>query len=477
MSQHSYENPLITRYSCGVMKNIFSEYEKVKTMRIVWFALAESQKELGLPIGCNQIRELELHIESIDFDRIEQIEHQTKHDVMANLLAYGEVAPLANPIIHLGATSTDITDNVDIILMKRAIHVIKQRLINVIDHLSTFAETYKSIPTLGFTHLQPAQLITVGKRATLWISDLLKDLENLDNLEQKLSLKGLKGATGTQASFLSLFDNDIDKVHQLEQAFVRRLGFDRVEPVTSQTYSRKTDYEFMSLLSQIAQSAYKFSNDLRLLQHMKEIEEPFDQNQVGSSSMPYKRNPMRSERISSLARYVISLPINGAITSSTQWLERSLDDSANRRIVLPNAFLATDAILNLYMNITKSLVVYPKMIEKHLKEEFPLMVIENILMASVKNGGDRQLLHEKLKLLTHQVSKQIKENGGENNLFELLLQDPNFKFMEKEFSSLMNPIHYIGLSDIQVVRFLNDYVNPVLIKYRDLKNMSAEIHK
>jgi len=477
MKQDTYQNPLIERYGTGQMKSLFSEYEKVLTMRKIWFHLAEAQKEAGLEIGCDQIREMELHLENIDFAKIELYEKQTHHDVMANILAFGDVAPHAKPIIHLGATSTDVTDNADLFLYKQAIEVLKKKMITLLDQLASFSLRYKNLPSLGFTHLQPAQLTTVGKRSSLWLNDLVKDFERLVDCQEGLALKGLKGATGSQASYLHLFNGDKEKVRIMEASFSAKLGFNSVEPIASQTYSRKVDYDLLCVLSGIAQSAYKFSNDLRILQHMREIEEPFDDSQVGSSAMPYKRNPMRSERISSLARYVITLPVNAAMTASTQWLERTLDDSANRRIVIPHAFLAVDAILNIYMNITKNMTVYPKMIHKRLMEELPFLATENILMEAVKRGGDRQVLHERLRGLTHKAAKEIKEEGLPNRLRESLSEDSSFSFVAEPSFTGFDPDSHVGLCADQVETFIRETVAPLIESYASYKNQFSLFEK
>jgi adenylosuccinate lyase len=477
MNQDYYENPLIGRYSSGPMKYVFSEVEKVKTMREVWIALAKSQRDLGLDISIEQIDEMIRHKDNVNLSKIDEFEKITKHDVMANILAFSELAINAKPIIHLGATSCDITDNADIILFKKAISILRARIVQLMQQLSDFSLEFKDLPTLGYTHFQAAQLTTVGKRATLWLHDVLRDLNYLDSLDQNLTLKGLKGATGTQASFLHLFNYDPNKVLHLEQQFAKHLGFSAVEPISSQTYSRKIDYEVLSVLSQIAQSAYKFSNDLRLLQHLKEIEEPFDDGQVGSSAMPYKRNPMRCERISSIARYVLSLPINAAMTSSTQWFERTLDDSANRRIVIPNAFLAVDAILNIYINVTKKLVVYPNVIAKHIMEELPFMMSENILMEAVRRGKDRQSVHHLLKEKSQLVAMKMKHDGSNNSLIDELRSDPQFAFLIDYLDLVVDPKQYIGLAPMQVSAFIEQCILPVLKKYKDIEHITSHIDK
>ena len=418
-----YENPLITRYASREMSENFSDEKRFKLWRKLWIALAESEMELGLNIKQSQIDEMKKYADDINFDVAAKYEKQVRHDVMAHVHAFGDQAKSAMPIIHLGATSCFVDCNSELIIMFDALKIIKNRLVNVIDKLRAFALRYKDLPTLGFTHLQPAQLTTVGKRATLWLQDLEMDYNNLENLFAQFKLRGVKGTTGTQASFMELFDGDEGKVKELEKRVVSKMGFDKVYGVTGQTYPRKFDYNVLCVLSQIAQSAYKFSNDIRILQNMKEIEEPFEKSQIGSSAMAYKRNPMRCERMGSLARFVISLPMNSAITAGTQWFERTLDDSANRRIVNAQAFLALDGILNIYMNVSENLVVYDKVIAKHIAAELPFMATENIMMECVKAGGNRQDLHERIRVLSMEAGRNVKERGGDNNLIELIKAD------------------------------------------------------
>lgn len=421
MTDHSiYQNPLCTRYASEEMQHAFSDEKRFRLWRKLWIALAESEMELGLNITPEQVAELKKYADDINYELAESYEKEVRHDVMAHVKAYGAQAKSAMPIIHLGATSCFVNCNSEIIMIDEALDIVRRKLVNVMEKLKKFALRYKDLPTLGFTHLQPAQLTTVGKRATLWLQDLEMDYRNLMNLKSQVKLRGVKGTTGTQASFLELFDGDEEKVKALEKKVVEKMGYEKVYGVTGQTYPRKFDYNVLCVLSQIAQSAYKFSNDIRILQSMKEVEEPFEKSQIGSSAMAYKRNPMRCERIGSLARYVVSLPLNSAITSSTQWLERTLDDSANRRIVNAQAFLAVDAILNIYMNVSENLVVYEKVIAKHIKAELPFMATENIMMECVKAGGNRQALHERIRVLSMEAGKKVKEEGGENNLIELI---------------------------------------------------------
>ncbi|MDE6442784.1 MAG: adenylosuccinate lyase, partial [Clostridia bacterium] len=421
-----YQNPLITRYASKAMSENFSDKKRFTLWRKLWIALAESEMELGLNISKSQIDEMKKYAEDINFELAEKFEREVRHDVMAHVKAFGTQASSAMPIIHLGATSCFVDCNSELIIIDDALEIIKQKLVNVMDKLRAFALKYKDLPTLGFTHLQPAQLTTVGKRATLWLQDLTIDYNNLTNLQFSFKLRGVKGTTGTQASFMELFEGDENKVKELEKRVVSKLGYDKVYGVTGQTYPRKFDYNVLCVLSQIAQSAYKFSNDIRILQNMKEIEEPFEKSQIGSSAMAYKRNPMRSERIGSLARFVISLPVNSAVTAGTQWFERTLDDSANRRIVNAQAFLALDGILNIYMNVCENLVVYDKVIEKHINAELPFMATENIMMECVKVGGNRQELHEKIRVLSMEAGRNVKELGKENNLIDLIKADDTF---------------------------------------------------
>jgi len=438
------------------MQRLFSDDTKFSTWRKLWVALAESQRELGLDISASQIDEMKAHINDINYEAAAKFEAETRHDVMAHIRAYGEQCPKAKPIIHLGATSCYVTDNTDIILQHSALLLIKKLLVNTIAKLYDFADKYKALPCLAFTHFQSAQPTTVGKRATLWIQDLLIDLEHLEFTLNGLKLLGCKGTTGTGASFLSLFDGDHEKVKALEQKIAAKMGFNKVFSVSGQTYSRKVDYYTLSVLSGIAQSAYKFSNDIRLLSHLKEVEEPFEAGQVGSSAMAYKRNPMRSERIASLARYVTVNDLNPALTASAQWLERTLDDSANRRIAIPETFLATDAILSLYINIAGGLAVYPHIMKKHLNEELPFMATENILMYCVKKGGDRQLLHERIRVHSVEAAKKIKQEGGENDLIARILSDASFGLSEEDINGLLSAEKFTGRASEQTGEFLSE---------------------
>lgn len=457
-----YETPLNSRYASEEMKYIFSSDKKFKTWRKLWIALAESEKELGLQITDEQITELKAHADDINYDVAKEREKAVRHDVMSHVYAYGVQCPKAKGIIHLGATSCYVGDNTDIIIMHEALGVVRKKLITVISLLADFAEKYKDMPTLGFTHFQAAQLTTVGKRATLWIQDLLTDLEDIDHLLKNAKLLGSKGTTGTQASFLELFDGDHKKCRTLDTLVAQKMGYESVYPVSGQTYPRKLDSRILSVLSGVAQSAYKFSNDIRLLQHLKEIEEPFEKNQIGSSAMAYKRNPMRSERISSLARYVIVDALNPAITSSTQWFERTLDDSANKRISVPEAFLAVDAILNIYMNISGGLVVYPKVIQKRIMDELPFMATENIMMDAVKKGGDRQVLHELIRRHSIDAAKVVKEEGKQNDLIDRIAADERFGLTKSEIQKTLKPENFIGRANMQTEEFLDEFVRPVL---------------
>jgi adenylosuccinate lyase len=457
-----YANPLITRYASKDMAKAFSDEKRFKLWRKLWIALAESEKELGLNITQEQIDEMKKYAEDINFELAEKYEREVRHDVMAHVKAFGSQAKSAMPIIHLGATSCFVDCNSELIIMNDALKIIKAKLVNVMDKLKTFALKYKDMPTLGFTHLQPAQLTTVGKRATLWLQDLEMDYNNLINLENSFKLRGVKGTTGTQASFMELFNGDTDKVKQLEKKVVEKLGYDKVYGVTGQTYPRKFDYNVLCVLSQIAQSAYKFSNDIRILQNMKEIEEPFEKSQIGSSAMAYKRNPMRCERIGSLARFVISLPMNTAITASTQWFERTLDDSANRRIVIAQAFLALDGVLNIYMNVSENLVVYDKVIAKHISAELPFMATENIMMECVKAGGNRQELHEKIRVLSMEAGKNVKVNGKDNNLIELIKADEMFAPVHDKLDEILDASKFIGRAPQQTVEFIQNEIDPIL---------------
>ncbi len=469
-----YENPLCKRYASAEMQRIFSDDNKFRTWRKLWIALAESEKELGLPITDEQIAELTEHAEDINYQAAEAFERETRHDVMAHIKAYGLQCPAAKGIIHLGATSCFVGDNTDIILQKKALLLVKKLLVNTLDKLSAFAGKYKAVPCLAYTHFQAAQPTTLGKRATLWMQDLIMDLEQLEFVLGNLKLLGCKGTTGTAASFLSLFDGDHDKVVKLERRIAEKMGFSGIYPVSGQTYSRKVDYYTLSVLSGIAQSAYKFSNDIRLMSHLKEVEEPFEKGQVGSSAMAYKRNPMRSERIASLSRYVMTDVTNAALTASSQWLERTLDDSANRRIAIPEAFLAVDGILNLYINIAEGMTVYPQVMNKHLKEELPFIATENILMAAVKKGGDRQLLHERIRIHSVAAAREIKENGVDNDLLKRIAGDKAFNLSEKEIDALMEAGKFTGRAKEQTEEFLSE-VYRVLEKNKDLLGIQAEV--
>lgn len=457
-----YENPLCSRYASDEMQQLFSPDRKFRTWRKLWIALAETQKELGLPITDEQIDELKAHADDIDYEKVACYEARVKHDVMAHILAYGDQCPKAKGIIHLGATSCYVTDNTDLILMTEGLQLLRRRLVAVISCLADFADRYRALPTLGYTHFQPAQPVTVGKRAALWLQDLLMDLHDLDDVLGGIRLLGSKGTTGTQASFLSLFDGDHEKVCELDRRIAARMGFSDVFPVTGQTYPRKMDSRILNVLSGMAQSAHKFSNDIRLLQHLREMEEPFEEEQIGSSAMPYKRNPMHSERMASLSRYVLTDSLNPAMTASEQWLERTLDDSANKRISVPEAFLATDAILLLYRHVAGGLIVYPTIIERHLQEELPFMATENIMMAAVKKGGDRQVLHEKIRRYSMEAARRIKEEGKSNDLLDRIASDPDFKLSSDELSDLLDPKRYIGRAPEQVDAFLQQFVKPLL---------------
>ena len=473
-SAAGYENPLCKRYASSQMQGIFSDDFKFSTWRKLWIALAESQKELGLDISDDQINEMKSRVGDIDYKAAAKYESEIRHDVMAHIKAYGDQCPKAMPIIHLGATSCYVGDNTDIIVQRDALLRVKRLLVTALDKLYKFADEYKSLPCLAFTHFQAAQPTTVGKRASLWMQDLLFDLEQLEFTLDNLKLLGCKGTTGTCASFLSLFDGDHEKVKSLEKKIADKMGFDKVYAVSGQTYSRKIDYYSLSLLSGIAQSAYKFSNDIRLMSHLKEADEPFETGQVGSSAMAYKRNPMRSERIASLARYVTVDALNPALTASAQWLERTLDDSANRRIAIPEAFLAVDAILMLMINIAGGMTVYPKTIEKHLNEELPFMATENILMYCVKKGGDRQELHEKIRVHSLEAAKKIKLNGEENDLIKRIAEDSSFGITLGELDSLLNAEHFTGRAKQQTEEFLTE-VKKILDSNKDFLGAAADI--
>ncbi len=467
-----YVSPLNTRYASKEMSYLFSQDFKFKTWRKLWIALAETEKELGLNITEEQIQQMKEFQEDINYEVAEAREKEVRHDVMSHVYAYGTQAKLAMPIIHLGATSCYVGDNTDIIIMTEAMKLIKKELINVINELSKFAMEYKDLPTLGFTHFQPAQTTTVGKRASLWLQDLVMDLEDLDHQISKAKLLGSKGTTGTQASFLELFDGDHEKVKKIDGMIAKKMGFEDSFAVSGQTYPRKLDSQILNILSQIAQSAFKFSNDIRLLQHLKEIEEPFEKNQIGSSAMAYKRNPMRSERIGSLARYVIADAINPAITASTQWFERTLDDSANKRISIPEAFLCVDAILSLYRNVVDGLVVYPKVIEQHLNSELPFMATENIMMDAVKKGGDRQELHEKIRVHSMDAGRVVKVEGKVNDLLERIANDKSFGLTLEELQSIMDAKNFVGRAPQQTEEFIENIVKPILEENKELLDNS-----
>ena len=476
MSTDRYMSPLSERYASREMQYIFSPEKKFKTWRRLWIALAKTERELGLEITEEQIAELEAHKDDINFEVAKEREKLVRHDVMSHVYAYGVQCPKAKGIIHLGATSCYVGDNTDIIIMDEALKLVKAKLVNVIAELAKFAETYKELPTLAFTHFQPAQPTTVGKRATLWMQEFLMDLEDLTYVAGSLKLLGSKGTTGSQASFLELFDGDQAKVDKLDPMIAEKMGFASCYAVSGQTYSRKVDTRVANVLAGIAASAYKMSNDIRLLQHLKEVEEPFEKNQIGSSAMAYKRNPMRSERIGSLSRYVMIDALNPAITSATQWFERTLDDSANKRLSIPEAFLATDGILDLCLNVVDGLVVYDKVITKHLMAELPFMATENIMMDAVKKGGDRQELHEKIRKLSMEAGAHVKKEGKENNLLELIAADPAFQLSLEELQAAMDPSWYVGCAPVQVTQFVANVVSPVLEENKELLGIKAEIH-
>ena len=458
------------------MQYIFSQDMKFRTWRRLWIALAETEKELGLDITQEQIDELKAHQDEINYEVAEAREKEVRHDVMSHVYAYGVQCPNAKGIIHLGATSCYVGDNTDIIIMREGLELVHKKLVNVINELSKFAMKYKDMPTLAYTHFQPAQPTTVGKRATLWLNELVLDLEDLEYVLGSLKLLGSKGTTGTQASFLELFDGDHAKCRQLDQMIAEKMGFTSCYPVSGQTYSRKVDFRVLSVLAGIAQSAHKFTNDIRMLQHMKEVEEPFEKHQIGSSAMAYKRNPMRSERIASLADYVISDLMNPMLVSSTQWFERTLDDSANKRLSVPEGFLAIDGILDLYLNVVDGLVVYPKVIRKHLMAELPFMATENIMMDAVKAGGDRQELHEKIRQLSMQAGKTVKEEGKDNNLLELIAADPSFHLSLEDLEASMQPERYVGRAPKQTEEFITEVINPILEKNKEVLGLTAEIN-
>ena len=476
MSYDRYVSPLSERYASKEMQYVFSPDKKFKTWRRLWIALAETEKELGLSITQEQIDELKAHAEDINYEVAKEREKVVRHDVMSHVYAYGQQCPKAKGIIHLGATSCSVGDNTDIIVMSEALEIVRKKLINVIAELAKFADNYKNQPTLAFTHFQPAQPTTVGKRATLWMQEFLMDLQDLEYVKSTLKLLGSKGTTGTQASFLELFDGDQEKIDQIDPMIAKKLGFEACYPVSGQTYSRKVDTRVLNVLAGIAASAHKFSNDIRLLQHLKEVEEPFEKTQIGSSAMAYKRNPMRSERIASLSRYVMIDALNPAITSATQWFERTLDDSANKRLSVPEGFLAIDGILDLCLNVVDGLVVYPKVIEKRLMSELPFMATENIMMDAVKAGGDRQELHERIRELSMEAGRNVKEKGLDNNLLDLIAADPAFGLNEEELKKAMDPAKYVGRAPLQVENFLKKVVDPVLEANKDVLGMTAEIN-
>ena len=473
---NKYESPLNSRYASKEMQYIFSPDKKFSTWRKLWIALAESEKELGLDITDEQINEMKSHIEDINYDVAAEREKEVRHDVMAHVYAFGMQCPSAKPIIHLGATSCYVGDNTDIIIMTEAMRLVEKKLVNVIAELAKFAKINKDLPTLAFTHFQPAQPTTVGKRATLWIQDLLLDLEDVKYQLSKAKLLGCKGTTGTQASFMELFGGDHEKCKELDRKIAKKMGYDDCFAVSGQTYPRKLDSQMLGVLSGIAQSAYKFSNDIRLLQHLKQIEEPFEKSQIGSSAMAYKRNPMRSERIGSLARYVIVDALNPAVTAATQWFERTLDDSANKRISIPEAFLAIDAILSLYINVVDGLVVYPKVIRQQFMREIPFMATENIMMDAVKKGGDRQELHEKIRVYSMEAGRNVKAEGKENNLPELIAADDAFGLTLEDIYAIMQPENFVGRAPEQTEDFLEEQVRPVLDANKEMLGVEVEIN-
>lgn len=476
MSRDRYTSPLSERYASREMQYIFSQDMKFRTWRKLWIALAETEKELGLNITDEQIEELKAHADDINYEVAEERERIVRHDVMSHVYAYGVQCPKAKGIIHLGATSCYVGDNTDIIVMTEALKLVKKKLVNVLAELAKFADEYKAQPTLAFTHFQPAQPTTVGKRATLWMQEFSLDLEDLDHVLCTMKLLGSKGTTGTQASFLELFDGDQETIDKIDPMIAKKMGFAQCYPVSGQTYSRKVDTRVLNVLAGIAASAHKFSNDIRLLQHLKEVEEPFEKTQIGSSAMAYKRNPMRSERIASLSRYVMVDALNPAITSATQWFERTLDDSANKRLSVPEGFLAIDGILDLCLNVVDGLVVYPKVIEKHMMAELPFMATENIMMDAVKAGGDRQELHERIRVLSMEAGRTVKAEGKDNNLLELIAADPAFNMSLSELQKTMDPSGYVGRAPRQVETFLKDVIAPILEENKGLLGVKAEIH-
>ena len=473
MATDRYQSPLETRYASEEMQFIFSPDKKFRTWRRLWIALAETEQELGLPITDEQIEELKAHKDDINYEEARKQEAKVRHDVMAHVHAYGLQCPNAKGIIHLGATSCYVGDNTDIIIMREALQLVRKKLINVIAALAGFAEKYADLPTLGFTHFQPAQPTTVGKRATLWLNDLAMDLADLDYVIGSLKMLGSKGTTGTQASFLELFGGDHEKCKAADKRIAEKMGFSECYPVSGQTYSRKVDFRVLSVLAGIAQSAHKFSNDIRLLQHLKEVEEPFEKSQIGSSAMAYKRNPMRSERIASLSNYVMSDLMNPMLVSSTQWFERTLDDSANKRLSVPEAFLCIDGILTLYLNVADGLVVYPKVIRKRLMSELPFMATENIMMDAVKAGGDRQELHERIRELSMEAGKHVKAEGLDNDLLDLIAADPMFSLSREDLEKSMDPAKYVGRAPEQTREFLASVITPILEENKDLLGVEA----
>ena len=476
MATNTYESPLNSRYASKEMQYIFSPDKKFSTWRKLWIALAESEKELGLDITDKQIAQMKEHIYDINYDVAKAREKEVRHDVMSHVYAYGVQCPDAKPIIHLGATSCYVGDNTDIIIMTEAMQLVKKKLVCLIGELAKFAKEYKDLPTLAFTHFQPAQPTTVGKRASLWLEDLLMDLEDVDYQLSKAKLLGCKGTTGTQASFLELFEGDHEKCKMLDKKIAEKMGYEESFPVSGQTYPRKLDSQMLNTLSLIAQSAYKFSNDIRLLQHLKQIEEPFEKSQIGSSAMAYKRNPMRSERIASLANYVMSDAMNPALVASTQWFERTLDDSANKRLSVPEGFLAIDGILDLYLNVVDGLVVYPKVIESRLRSELPFMATENIMMDAVKAGGDRQELHEKIRVHSMAAGKVVKEEGKANDLLERIAADPAFGMNMEQLQAIMKPENFVGRAPQQTEEFVNEVINPILEENKEVLGLTAEIN-
>ena len=476
MPTNTYESPLSSRYASDEMLYLFSADKKFTTWRRLWVALARAEMELGLPVTQEQLDELEAHINDIDYEKAAQWEKKLRHDVMAHVHTYGELCPKAMPIIHLGATSCYVGDNTDVILMREGLELVRRKLVRVIAKLAKFADENKALPTLGFTHFQAAQLVTVGKRATLWMNELLMDLEEVEYRISTLKLLGSKGTTGTQASFLELFEGDHEKVKELEAKIAKEMGFDAVVPVSGQTYSRKMDYNVVSTLAGIAQSASKFATDMRLLCHLKEVEEPFEKNQIGSSAMPYKRNPMRCERVCALARYLMVDVLNPAFTAGTQWFERTLDDSANKRIAVAEAFLAADSILNILLNVCDGLVVYPKVIRSRVMAELPFMAAENIMMSAVKKGGDRQELHEKLRQHSIAAAAQVKEEGKPNDLIDRVVNDASFGLTHADIDGVLVPEHFTGRSAQQVEEFLNEVIRPVLAAHPEAASQHAELN-